>query len=80
MRHILLTWSLGSHNDEQWRLEEGAADVGERTAAGESVAATWTVANRRNGIESGDRAYLYPPRNAQTGPGPRSVPDRAIRG
>ena len=23
MRHILLTWNLGSHNDEQWRLEEG---------------------------------------------------------
>jgi hypothetical protein len=31
----------------------------ERTAAGESVEATWTVANRRNGIEAGDRAYLY---------------------
>jgi hypothetical protein len=47
MRHIQLTWNLGPHNDGQWRLEEGDADMVERTAAGD-VEATWTVAHRRS--------------------------------
>jgi hypothetical protein len=58
MRHILLTWNPGPDNDEQWSPEQWDSDMVLGTAAGQSYDGRWSVGNRVQGIEPGDRAYL----------------------
>ncbi|MEJ1110719.1 MULTISPECIES: protein NO VEIN domain-containing protein [unclassified Kribbella] len=58
MRHILLTWNPGQGNDEQWTPEEWEAEMVGGTSAGDGYEARWSVGNRVQGIEPGDRAYM----------------------
>lgn len=58
MRHILLTWNPGPGNDEQWSPQEWADEMVLGTAAGQTFDGRWSVGNRVQGIEPGDRAYL----------------------
>lgn len=58
MRHILLTWNPGPDNAEQWSPEQWDSEMVLGTAAGQSHEGRWSVGNRVQGIEPGDRAYL----------------------
>lgn len=58
MRHILLTWNPGSDNAEQWSPEQWDSEMVLGTA-GQSHEGRWSVGNRIQGIEPGDRAYLF---------------------
>lgn len=59
MRHILLTWNPGPDNHEQWSPEEWSVDMVDGTAEGHTRNGRWSVGNRVQGIEPGDRAYLF---------------------
>ncbi len=58
MRHILLTWNPGPHNDEQWFPEQWEIEMVDGTSEGRTYDGRWSVGNRVQGIEPGDRAYL----------------------
>lgn len=58
MRHILLTWNPGPDNDEQWSPEQWDSEMVLGTATGQGYEGRWSVGNRVQGIEQGDRAYL----------------------
>jgi hypothetical protein len=58
MRHILLTWNPGPDNDEQWSPEQWESDMVDGTAEGRTYDGRWSVGNRVQGIDAGDRAYL----------------------
>jgi len=58
VRHILLTWNPGPDNDEQWSPEEWQLEMVEGTSEGRTYDGRWSVGNRVQGIDDGDRAYL----------------------
>ncbi len=58
MRHILLTWNPGPDNDEQWSPEEWQTEMVEGTSEGRTYDNNWSVGNRVQGIDAGDRAYM----------------------
>src|SRR3954453_6145437 len=73
MRHILLTWNPGPHNDEQGSPEKWESEIGEGTSEGHTQDGPWSVGNRVQGIEPGDRAYML--RQGQHGRGVVAVGD-----
>jgi hypothetical protein len=58
MRHILLTWNPGPYNDEQWSPGQWESDMVEGTSESKTYDSRWSVGNRVQCIEPGDRAYL----------------------
>lgn len=58
VRHILLTWNPGPYNDEQWSPEMWEIEMVEGTSESRTLDGRWSVGNRVQGIEPGDRAYL----------------------
>lgn len=58
MRHILLTWNPGPRNDKQWSPEQWKTEMVDGTSQGRTLERRWSVGNRIQGIEPGDRAYL----------------------
>jgi hypothetical protein len=58
MRHILPTWNPGPHNDEQWSPEQWEIEMVDGTSESRTYDGRWSVGNRVQGIETGDRAYL----------------------
>lgn len=58
MRHILLTWNPGPHNLEQWSPEQWEAEMVEGTSESRTYGGRWSVGNRVQGVEPGDRAFL----------------------
>jgi hypothetical protein len=58
MRHLLLTWNPGPHNDEQWSPEQWEIEMVDGTSEGRTYDGRWSVGNRVQDIEPGDRAYL----------------------
>lgn len=58
MRHILLTWNPGPDNDKQWSPEEWQTEMVEGTSEDRTYDGRWSVANRVQGIDAGDRAYM----------------------
>ena len=73
MRHILLTWNPGPGNNEQWSPEEWDVDMVAGTAESHTYNGRWSVGNRVQGIEPGDRAYLL--RQGQHGRGVVAIGD-----
>ena len=55
MRHILLTWNPGPHDDEQWSPEQWEIEMVDGTSEGRTYDGRWSVGNRVQGIEPGDR-------------------------
>jgi len=58
VRHILLTWNPGPDDDEQWSPEEWQIKMVEGTSEGRTYESDWSVGNRVQGIDAGDRAYM----------------------
>ena len=58
VRHILLTWNPGPYNDEQWSPDAWEREMVQGTSEGRTIEGRWSVGNRVQGIEPGDRAYL----------------------
>jgi hypothetical protein len=59
MRHILLTWNPGPNDNEQWTPEQWHRSMVGGAANGRAPGNRWSVGRRTQGIERGDRGYLY---------------------